>query len=900
MARKTVLVADDDRISRLIVKKNIEADYNILEAADGQEALAVLDRHPEIAVLLLDLVMPGLNGFEVLKALRQGDGSLRLPVIVITGGDDVLSQEKAFALGAMDVMFKPFSGAMLRHKVDNIVAVTESIRLQDELELQEQLVRAAEIDSLTGLWNKQTFCREAGKYFAAHPGREFVLSLWDLDRFKVYNENFGPAAGDRLIEDIGKVLAAAAQEIHFSSLILQGHDYGDHFLACWQADTFNEQALHDFVQQKLERLSPNYKFTVRLGLYLVHDAGVSVALMCDRALLALRSVKNSYDKHWAWYEDLMRRHILEEASLTDDMRTALEEGQFLPYFQPQYNYKTGNMIGVEALARWQHPTRGLLTPAKFIPVFEKNGFIYELDRYMWEASCKYLRRWLDLGLAVPSVSVNVSRTDLYRHDLETIFRNLILQYGLQPGMLRLEITESAYMDNPEQLVNTVSVLQQAGFLVDMDDFGTGYSSLNMLKQLPVDLLKLDMKFVANAEANKRSASILANVVHMTSDLSLPVLAEGVETRLQADYLEGLGCTYMQGYLFAKPMAPAELETLLRQAGVEKRLVAEGKPAMPAAGDTTDKDLELQKLLTVVPGGVFRYRAETGEIDYVSQNMLEMLGYTREEFRDKFANKFANMVYAEDRDRVLNEIRTDLTRTGGTDSCEYRIETKSGRLKWVFDAGRLYTDEQGRRWFVVVIIDIEEKRKHYGRLLHEAELDGLTRVYTRGGAERYINLRMTMERDNVCTFLLLDMDNLKGINDHLGHALGDAALQMVANQLKKHFRSSDIIGRMGGDEFVAFLPGLSNEKTLHRSIGELLHTLAGTYLDKEKQWPLSCSMGLAISNMGRTNFSTMYRQADTALYHVKRNGKGSFAIYNPQMQLKTETTQKQELPPATPK
>jgi diguanylate cyclase (GGDEF)-like protein len=295
MARKTVLVADDDRISRLIVKKNIEADYNILEAADGQEALAVLDRHPEIAVLLLDLVMPGLNGFEVLKALRQGDGSLRLPVIVITGGDDVLSQEKAFALGAMDVMFKPFSGAMLRHKVDNIVAVTESIRLQDELELQEQLVRAAEIDSLTGLWNKQTFCREAGKYFAAHPGREFVLSLWDLDRFKVYNENFGPAVGDRLIEDIGKVLAAAAQEIHFSSLILQGHDYGDHFLACWQADTFNEQALHDFVQQKLERLSPNYKFTVRLGLYLVHDAGVSVALMCDRALLALRSVKNSYD-----------------------------------------------------------------------------------------------------------------------------------------------------------------------------------------------------------------------------------------------------------------------------------------------------------------------------------------------------------------------------------------------------------------------------------------------------------------------------------------------------------------------------------------------------------------------------------------------------------------------------
>ena len=266
MAGKTVLVADDDRISRLIVKKNIETEYKVLEAADGQEALAMLNRHPEVAVLLLDLVMPGLDGFEVLKALRQADGRLRLPVIVITGGDDVLSQEKAFSLGAMDVMFKPFSGAMLRHKVDNIIAVTESIRLQDELELQEQLVRAAEIDNLTGLWNKQTFCREAGKYFATRPGQEFVLSLWDLDRFKVYNENFGPAAGDRLIADLGKILASAEEEIHFSSLVMQGHDYGDHFLACWQADTFNEKALHDFVQKKLEHLAPNYKFTVRLGL----------------------------------------------------------------------------------------------------------------------------------------------------------------------------------------------------------------------------------------------------------------------------------------------------------------------------------------------------------------------------------------------------------------------------------------------------------------------------------------------------------------------------------------------------------------------------------------------------------------------------------------------------------
>ena len=192
MAQKTVLVADDDKISRMIVKKNIAGVYHVLEAEDGSKALNILDKHPEVAVLLLDLIMPGLNGFEVLQALRKDDGTLRLPVIVITAGDDVVAQEKAFALGAMDVMFKPFSGAMLRHKVDNIIAVTESIRLQDELELQEQLVRASEIDNLTGLWNKQTFCREVGKYLHAHSDKDFVLTLWDIDSFKVSNYKHHP------------------------------------------------------------------------------------------------------------------------------------------------------------------------------------------------------------------------------------------------------------------------------------------------------------------------------------------------------------------------------------------------------------------------------------------------------------------------------------------------------------------------------------------------------------------------------------------------------------------------------------------------------------------------------------------------------------------------------------
>ena len=894
MAQKTVLVADDDKISRMIVKKNIAGVYHVLEAEDGSKALNILDKHPEVAVLLLDLIMPGLNGFEVLQALRKDDGTLRLPVIVITAGDDVVAQEKAFALGAMDVMFKPFSGAMLRHKVDNIIAVTESIRLQDELELQEQLVRASEIDNLTGLWNKQTFCREVGKYLHAHSDKDFVLTLWDIDSFKVFNDTYGPSAGDIFISQVGQALAKDEQEIRFSSLIYQGHDYGDHFLACWSAETFNESKMYIYILEKLAQVCPNYQFNVRLGFYLIKDASLSVALMCDRALLALRSIKNNYDKHWAWYDDTMRSRVLEEAHLTDDMRQALQEGQFVPFFQPQYNYRTGRMIGVEALVRWQHPTKGLLLPAKFIPIFEQNGFIYELDKYMWEACCKYLRRWLDLGLAVPSVSVNVSRKDLYRPDLSASFLNLLHKYNLHPGMLRLEITESAYMDNPEQLVTTVANLQNDGFLVDMDDFGSGFSSLNMLKQLPVDLLKLDMKFIANAEENERSSSILSSVMHMTSKLSLPVVAEGVETLRQAEYLHSIGCFYMQGYLFARPMLPDTLENILRHAKTEKQLTAGQTSEVELEAEELGAESGLTSLLAAVPGGIFRYSATTDEFDYVSDNMLAMLCYTRGEFVTKFANKFSNMVYTEDRDRVLNEIRSEIERTGSTYSCEYRIETKNNILKWVFDAGRLYKDQKGNSWFMAVIVDIAEKRKHYGRLLHEAEMDGLTQVYTRGVAERFINLRLGMDNESTCSLLLVDMDNLKGINDHLGHAHGDAALQILAHHMKKHFRSSDIIGRLGGDEFVVFLPGLSNEQILRRSLSQLQGKLAETYLDAGHKHALSCSIGVATGVMGSTDFATLYRQADTALYQVKRHGKQRFCMYKQGMQLRTEAEQVADL------
>ena len=220
-----------------------------------------------------------------------------------------------------------------------------------------------------------------------------------------------------------------------------------------------------------------------MGVYTVENRDLDISLMCDRALLALKSIKGKYESRVAYYSEDMRQELIESQQIVNEMNTALDEGQFIIYIQPQFNYTTNRLHGGEALVRWKHPSKGIIMPGKFVPIFEKNGFITHLDQFVWEEVCKLQRKWLDEGREVVPVSVNVSRTDIASLRLVDHFVKLVGKYDLPTELLRIEITESAYMDNPSQMIETVSRLREAGFSVEMDDFGSGYSSLNTLKEL---------------------------------------------------------------------------------------------------------------------------------------------------------------------------------------------------------------------------------------------------------------------------------------------------------------------------------------------------------------------------------------------------------------------------------
>lgn len=428
------------------------------------------------------------------------------------------------------------------------------------LRKSELLVSIAEIDEVSGLYNKQAFLRKVREIIAGNLSNNYVILYWDIDRFRIYNDTCGMEDGNALLKKIGDYIKRHPDT--FREDIHARFD-ADHFVACFSAENFDEKDLLASISQMFRDISPDFLCIPRLGAYQVDDVSLDVGLMCDRALLALRSTKGNMTRRFAWYDDAMLKTTLEEQRLLSEIIAALGNGEFGIYLQPQYDQQTREVTGGEALARWFHPTRGVVPPGVFIDTLEKNGQISDLSRQIWEQAAALLSRRKASGKKLVPISVNVSRRDLYHLNLVDELCELSRRHDIEPELLHLEITETVYTENPAQLVAVVNQLRDKGFYVEMDDFGSGYSSLNTLKTVPVDVLKLDLKFLSGpVDGSGNGGIILSSVIRMAHWLNLRVIAEGVETEQQAEYLQTVGCRYAQGYFYARPMPVSEFESLL--------------------------------------------------------------------------------------------------------------------------------------------------------------------------------------------------------------------------------------------------------------------------------------------------------------------------------------------------
>ena len=557
-SRKKILVVEDNALNRSLLCQILSADYDVEEAENGQEALGVLRQFGEgISLILLDIIMPVMDGYTFLSIMKADPSYSSIPVIVTTQNDAESDEVAALSHGATDFVAKPYKPQIILHRVAGIIRLRETAAM----------INMIQYDRLTGLYSKQYFYQQAGEVLLRNPDQQYDIICSDIENFKLINDVFGVKAGDRLLRGIGNAYAERLKGIgicgrlnsdQFACLLKHRDDYTD--------DMFIEASI------LTNGLLDIHNIVMKWGIYNVEDWSVSIEQICDRALLAARSIKGQYGKYFAIYDDTLRNQLLREQAITDSMESALSQNQFLVYLQPKYRIKDEVLVGAEALVRWNHPVWGFLSPAEFIPLFEKNGFITRLDRFVWEKACAVLHDWDERGYYPMSVSVNVSRADIYNEDLADTLVKIIEKYDLDPSRLHLEITESAYTENPKQIIDTVTTLRELGFVIEMDDFGSGYSSLNMLNDMPIDILKLDMKFIRSEMAKPKSQGILQFIINLASWMNLSVVAEGVETKAQLLRLTEIGCDYVQGYYFAKPMPCQEFEGLLdeyRGAGIEE-------------------------------------------------------------------------------------------------------------------------------------------------------------------------------------------------------------------------------------------------------------------------------------------------------------------------------------------
>jgi diguanylate cyclase (GGDEF)-like protein len=432
--------------------------------------------------------------------------------------------------------------------------------LTNEQRAAEQKLFTARHDQLTGLFNRDYLYERTKELLAENPEEVYLIITAEITDLKVINELYGNTFGDQ-------ALKFAAEWMRNNENVNRGGVYGrlggDSFGVCIPEKDFRLERM-EFALSNLTVFEgeTKYRMLIHAGIYRVDDRSLKASVMYDRAVLALEGIKDDYHYHTAWYEPYMRENALRNKRIAEELTAAIADGQIRPWLQPIVD-REKKIIGAEALARWIHPVEGIRFPGDCIPVLEKNGMIADLDRCIWRQACMILAQWKEEGKDL-FLSVNISPRDFYLLDVAGELKSMVREYGVEPSKLRLEITESVMMTDDENRMKILRDMQSCGFLIEMDDFGSGYSSLNLLREMPVDVLKIDMVFLRNTadQERERARTIVEDVISMANHLSITSLTEGVETEYQYSKLREMGCQLYQGFYFAKPMPVEEFEQYL--------------------------------------------------------------------------------------------------------------------------------------------------------------------------------------------------------------------------------------------------------------------------------------------------------------------------------------------------
>ncbi len=701
MTKNIILMADSQEINRRTLTHILQNEYELLETDSVDQTLELMYKYgQQIAAVILDLDdCERLDGYEVLRRWQEDARIDSIPIIGSVDADNRESELESLRMGIWEHIQRPYDPAVIRFRVKNVIE-------RKELRRFKQMHQVREYDELTGIYNKQMFLRRTKEMLSRNPGKAFAFIHFDIYQFHLVNQFYGMDEADRLLQYIADQLACLAEEFeHFT----YGRYRADVFCFCMPfKDKQSVVRVIERIRENMNQYQMEHVLVPVFGICIAEDFSEQIVMISDRANLAAKQCKGNYIRNYSFYEASMSEQIIKEQKIINTMKNALASEQFVLYIQPKYDLHTNMINGGEVLVRWMVPGNEMVPPGEFIPVFERNGFIVKLDYYVWEHTCQMIRKWLDEGKRPFPVSVNISRVSLYNHKLAEVILELVQRYQIEPRLLQLELTESAYTSNPERIKKTMAKLQEYGFCILMDDFGSGYSSLNTLKDIVVDILKIDMKFLSDSEVPGRGENILASVVRMAKWLDMPVIAEGVEKESQVAFLRSIGCEFVQGYYFAKPMPVAEYERLaFDRFAFHKEEADDRQDHADQLWDLSSQmELLFSNMLQAV--AIFEYVPVEKIIDTIRVNnaYYDLFGYSD---LDQIGNGIHNAVDESCRGAVFAAFET-VSASKRAARCEFSYTNEKGTEKWI-EMSLKYVRSVGKRSVIfATMTDITDQKE----------------------------------------------------------------------------------------------------------------------------------------------------------------------------------------------
>jgi diguanylate cyclase (GGDEF)-like protein len=854
LQKKKILIVEDNEMNREILSELLREEFEIFTAENGEEGLEILcSRYRELSLVILDVFMPVCDGFEFLRRRMGNEEAESVPVIVATGSDRNEDEILSLKLGASDFITKPYNPEVVLGRVHSIIKLSESVAA----------LAAVEYDELTGVYTMPAFFHYVEKILSAEPDEKYDIFAADLRNFKVINSTFGEKKGDEILV----YLAQKLSEYKSDSVIARS---GDRFFCFYPSKTRIGRDEWEVYSREIIDNAPVGNLVIKYGVYIEVDPKDTVSIMCDRAAVAAASIKADFTNNLAIYDAEISRKVIANQELESRFPNVLINNEFTVLYQPKVDIFTEKIVGAEALVRWIDNAGNFISPAAFIPLFEKDGLIQELDEYVFSKACNYLRRCMDSGEEVVPISVNLSRNSFFSKGIVGKYLEITKKSNVPPEYIALEITESA-----ASVENTVKdrcvEFTNAGFRLHMDDFGTGYSSMASLSTLPFDVLKLD-KSLIDQIGGRKGGLILKYTCALAKELGMKIVAEGVETQAQTDFLKGIGCDFVQGYYYSRPVSEDDFERMLKNGGLypEKSNPERNRRVVPASpGRDYLNKYQLDEMILAYRK-VFPYLRV---VDPLSNNYNTSQGKDMESVLRYPCYEIWNR-----NERCSNCISARAYRER---SHAFKFEVVDDKLYIVF---AMYFELEGVPYVLemmdVVSEDMISGISEKSELLRKLSIanenlykDVLLGIYNR----RYFEEQIDAVR-NITAVAMIDLDSFKQVNDTYGHSVGDIALLCAANAVRDSVGKEDRVIRYGGDEIVVLFIGMKRENFKDR-LEAIRESVESCVVEGYEDIRLTVTIG---GNYCAEYYDGAIEEADKAMYEAKKEKNKVLVVYQKRM------------------